>query len=214
TRVFLAGWITGKASNMTKGPAVKATEILFLHCIPSNLIKAILSPFVQALLSMIDTDCIRDAVLKAIIDKRLLINENFSHNYIEIIYHKQKFSYRFLENNRLFLRPLIALLDEKNPESIEIQYQKLIQEKSSIIRTVLKEILLFLYGQTGSAMTGKIPEDTGIQVLEIPDQNTMLCELKNEEKYDILAVRHKNVLYHNRDALKKINELMKEWRKS
>lgn len=206
TNVFLAGWVMGKTSVMTKGPAVKATEILFLGSIPRNLIKAVLSHFVQALLSMIEQEYVRDAVLQAIIDKRIIIKENFNESYVEII-HKNQSHYIHFNRKELFLNPLIDFLDEKSPTCVELQYEELIKQKSDMVKKVLKEIMLLLYGQTGALINGEIPEESGIKVREISSQKNR--QIGDAEKYDILAIRYRNELFRYKEALQKLEELKK-----
>lgn len=211
--VHLAGWVPGAGSNMEKGPAVKATEILFLRCIPSKLIKAVLSHFVQALLSMIEQEHVRNAVLQAIIDKRIIIKECFNESYVDESYveviHNGQSHYVPLNRKELFLKPLIDFLDADDSARLEAQYEALTKQKSDMVRKVLKEIMLLLYGQTGALINGKIPEDCGIQVREISAQKDDNAPIGGEEKYDILAIRYEGNIYRYQEALEKLLELAK-----
>ena len=79
-----------------------------------------------------------------------------------------------------------------------------------MVRKVLKEIMLLLYGQTGALINGKIPEDCGIQVREISAQKDDNAPIGGEEKYDILAIRYKNKIYRYQEALETLLELAKD----
>lgn len=188
----LWGVVNGYTTSITKN----SMEVLCWNSIPKCYIKTLLTPLMQDIIYFAEVAGLGQQILDDFVNGNLSVSLSNINNSITVTYHGNVTNIQIKNPNLFGENPLYQLLSSNFTASTNIEqvYNKLIQQKTSVIASILGVI----YPQQ-SFTKHSIPEANRDAVIIFDaDAATDSLKLNKKQKYDLVAVKFNGNLYlHN-----------------